>query len=207
MNKAIFISDYDDDYRSPILSAIDDIGPMEELLFPFLNFTCSGNITRLIFVASMYMYMVARRAHQSLSPADSHQNNVTSFPLFSLWHQYRMDDDSTWMQRVGIIPPNDAQLVSVQPASTSVTGDSQEEVLMINITVSSIPFQPGYILGLRQYSMNTQPNQYKNIIIKVLRQTVGYGLTLSYTDWPRRVPAVNFAQRPEMPYIAIDTSM
>ena len=117
-----------------------------------------------------------------------------------------MDDDSMWMRRVGIIPPGGAQIVSVQPASRSVTGDSQEEVLVINVTVPSIPFQPGYILGLRQYSMNNQPNQNN---IKVLRQIGGYGLTLisDNLDWPRRVPAVNFTEHQEMPYIAIDTSM
>ena len=188
----MFINGNDNGYRSPILSAIDEIGPTEQLLFPFMNFTCSGSMTRLIFVA--------RRTHQ-LNP-DRHQNNATSWPVFSLWHH--TGGDFIERQPLGPMHPN--QIVSVQPASRSMSGDSQEvfEVLMINF-VPPIQFQPGYILGLRQYSMSAQPNQYN---ITALRQIGGYGLTLSCGDY-MRCPTNNIigSGRQEIPYIAIETSM
>jgi hypothetical protein len=184
----MFISGDGDSYRSPILAATDEIGPREQLLFPFMNFTCSGNITRLIFVA--------RRTHQL--------NNVTSWPVFSLWHH--MGDDFIQIQRLGPIT------ASVQPASRSMTGDSQEEVFMINFT-PPIPFEPSYMLGVRQYySLITQPDWY----IKVLRQRGGYGLTLMCArsdqyipdlDGRRRCPVVAVTEEQEMPYIAVETSM
>ena len=102
MNKAIFINGDDDDYRSPILSVIDEIGSTEQLLFPFMNFTCSGSMTRLIFVA--------HRAHQ-LNP-DGHQNNVTSWPVFSLWHHTLSGGDFMERQALGPMHPN--QIVSIQ---------------------------------------------------------------------------------------------
>ena len=176
------------DYRSPIFSAIDDIGPMQQLLFPFMNFTCSGNITRLIFVA--------RRAHQlNLAAADdSRQNNVTSWPMFSLWHN--TGGNFMEMQPLGPMHPN--QIVSVQPASRSMTGDSQEEVFMINI-MPPIQFQPGYVLGLRQNSMKTQQNWH----IKVLRQRGGYGLKCDHQF--NRPMCLEIGPQ-EMPYIAVKTS-
>ena len=159
----MFINGDDDDYRSPILSAIDVIGPTEQLLFPFMNFTCSGSMTRLIFVA--------RRAHQ-LNP-DSHQNNATSWPVFSLWHL--TGDDFMERQPLGPMHPN--QIVSIQPASRSMSGDSQEvfEVFMIDF-MPPIQFEPGYILGLRQYSMSAQPNQcnrqgLRQLVVSACAQT------------------------------------
>ena len=159
----MFINGDDDDYRSPILSAIDVIGPTEQLLFPFMNFTCSGSMTRLIFVA--------RRAHQ-LNP-DSHQNNATSWPVFSLWHH----TGDYFMERQPLGPMHPNQIVSIQPASRSMSGDSQEvfEVFMIDF-MPPIQFEPGYILGLRQYSMSAQPNQcnrqgLRQLVVSACAQT------------------------------------
>ena len=130
MNKAVFINGDDNDYRSPIdpLSVIDDIGPMEQLLFPFMNFTCSGMIlTRLTFMARRKLNADSSRL-------------LTSWPVFSLW-QCMPGGDFTQMQ-------HDIVELSHQ-ISIPVISDVQEEVLVINITVPSIPFQSGYILGLR----------------------------------------------------------
>ena len=188
MNKAMFINvaGDDDDYRSPIdpLSVIDDIGPMEQLLFPFMNFTCSGMITSLTFMA---------RSELNTDSSQLQNGVLTSWPVFSLWQRMPGSDFTQILNEVSI----------------PVIGDIQEGVLVINITVPSIPFQSGYILGLRQQNIQ-QPNNY----IRVLRQIGGYGLTLisgnqNNVDWPTgwRFPAVNFTKQQEMPYITIDTSM
>ena len=85
-----------------------------------------------------------------------------------------------------------------------MSGDSQEvfEVFMIDF-VPPIQFEPGYILGLRQYSMSAQPNQYS---IRALRQIGGYGLTLSCDDYMRCPASIIGSTHQEIPYIAIETS-
>ena len=157
----MFINRNYNDNRSPILSAIDEIGPTEQLLFPLMNFTCSGSMTRLILVAHR------SRAHQ-LNP-NSRQSNVTSWPVFSLWRH----TGGNFIKRQALGPMHPDQIVSVQPASRSMSGDSQVvfEVLMIDF-MPPIQFEPDYVLGLRQYySMSAQPNQYS---IRALRQREGY---------------------------------
>ena len=90
VNKAMFINGNDNGHRSPILTAIDQIGPTEQLLFPFMNFTCSGGLTRLMFVANRHR--------------ESNQNLVTSWPMFSLW---QTDEYYGNLQRsVGPVHPN-----------------------------------------------------------------------------------------------------
>jgi hypothetical protein len=184
----MFISGNDNDYSymSPIPAVTDKIGPMEQLLFPFMNFTCSGNITKLIFVA--------RR--------ENNQRSVISWPVFSLWHN--MSGDFMLRRRLGAdyIPPAYSR--------------DLEEVFMVNFR-PPIQFEPDYILGLRQYSWSTssssfsgsftQPNGYNNIM-KVLRHTGGYGLTLvcNQTILNGRCPAMAVTEHREMPYIAVETS-
>ena len=191
----------DYDYRSPIRAATDQIDPMEQLLFPFMNFTCSGRITRLMFVA--------RKSIEFNNI--NHQNySVTSWPMFSLWH--RVGNNFMWMQRLGPTSPSQLQITSqtIQSASSgSTTGDRQDEVVVINFTMpNSIPFGSGYILGLRQNSLNTSSNQ-PSWNIKVLRQSGGYGLKLHVVCdglQLRRCP-VDVMEYQEVPYIAVETSM
>ena len=192
VNKALFISGDDNNYYSlsPILAATSQISSTDQLLFTFMNFTCSGMITRLIFVA--------RRSYEL--------NNVTSWPVFSLWK----NRSGNFIEMQRFFPD---QASSIQPAFESTTNDSQlEKVFMINI-MPPIQFKSGYVLGLRQNSLSvtgTQPHFYNTI--KVLRQSGGYGLTLICGDQyrlegPTRCPAVNVTKRKEMPYIAVETSM
>ena len=197
VNKAMFISGDDDyySYISPLSAATSDIGLMDQLLFPFMNFTCSGMITRLIFVA--------HRPYELTS-----ENNVASWPVFSLWK----NRSGNFMEMQHSFPD---QATSIQPAFESTTSDSQlEEVFMINI-MPPIHFESGYILGLRQNSLSAtgthdQTDLYNTI--QVLRQRGGYGLTLICGDQyrpegSRRCPAVTVTNHKEMPYIAVETSM
>ena len=185
------------DYTSPIHAATNQIDPTKQLLFPFMNFTCSGKLARLIFVA--------RKTHHLQSP-DRNQKVLTSWPVFSLW-QNMSDTGEMEMQRLG---PD--SIASIQPANIgSMTNDSQEQVFMINF-MPPIQFERGYFLGLRQYySLNTsitQPNWY---IIEVLRQRGGYGLKLTRfcgnaLERPSRCWALDHAEYQEVPYIAVEIS-
>ena len=192
MNKAMFINGNDDDYTSPILSATDLIGPTDRLLFPFMNFTCNGSLTRLMFVANRYR--------------ESNRNLVTSWPVFSLW---RIDEDYGNFQQSTSIGPD--QITLLEPPSRSLIDDSEVDVVVINFT-SPIRFVAGDILGLRQHnrpqnisSTGTFWPVVSDNSIKVLRQSGGYGLTLTcgdlYTSCPTDINGVQ-----EMPYIAIETS-
>ena len=189
VNKAMFING---DYTSPILSTIDDIGPMEQLLFPFMNFTCSGSITRLIFVARKYHEL----------NTGSHQGSVASWPMFFLWHNMSGD----FMPIQPLPQPRRPDQISSDSADDS---QLQEEVFAISFP-SPIQFDNGYALGLRQYLMiNTSSNQ-PDSYIKVLRQSGGYGLTLrinncSSQSMPCSCRCCTECQ--EMPYIAVETSM
>ena len=182
-------------YTSPVLAATDEIHQREHLLFPFMNFTCSGNITSLLFVAN--------RSGWSLD-----QNIVLSWPVFSLWHQDSNGINFTQARSIGPHMHNSDQMASLQQPITSnciQIGDREVEVVVINFT-SSIRFQTGDILGLKQH-VNTPGNfefGFSLPSIKVLRQSGSYGLTqiCQYT----RGCAVDERKNQEMPYIAIETS-
>ena len=204
MNKAMYIYDH----RSPIDAATDQIHPMEQLLFPFMNFTCSGNITRLMFVANR--------------SRESSQSEVISWPKFSLWCRLRSVGNNHFIEVVpNLGPVNPDQIVSVQPASRSAI-DKQVEVVVINF-VHPIEFQAGYILGIRQYSyydyddlMPTISTEFNddyqlpiNYAINVLRQRGGYGFRLvcAYNNYPQNYyRCQQDSKLQEMPYIAIETS-
>ena len=202
----MFIDGSGDDYTPPILSATDQIGPMEQLLFPFMNFTCGGGLTRLMFVASRQR--------------ESNQNLITSWPVFSLWHTESDDDYRSF--RLSFSPLNPIEITSLQPPSRSSIDGKEVEVVMVNFAYAPpVRFVAGDVLGLRQYNVYRPQNEHwhntsstgtfwpvvSNYSIKVLRQSRGYGLALTcdelYTSCPTESD-VNIVQ--EMPYIAIETS-
>ena len=190
------------DYRSPILAATDQIHPMEQLLFPFMHFTCSGSITRLMFVANR--------------SRESSQNVVTSWPVFSLWHHNDATSDN-FLEVRSMGPLSPCQITSLQPASRSMRGNRQVEVVMINFT-SPVSFVAGDILGLRQNDTIQYQYQYNNSntktgtfllsrSIRVLRQSGGgYGLALTCNEWDSSGCTVDTRVIQEVPYIAIETS-
>ena len=194
----MFINDGDNDYTSPILSATDRISdPTKQLLFPFMNFTCDGSLTRLMFAAS-----------RQREPT---QNFITSWPVFSLWHT----DEDYRNFRLSINPLNPNKITSLQPPSRSSIDDREVEVAMINFA-SPIRFVAGDILGLRQHDRPQNEHRHNtsstgtlwpvvsDYSIKVLRQSGGYGLALTCDEFYTSCPIdINGAQ--EMPYIAIET--
>ena len=181
------------DHRSPIDAAKDQIHPMQQLYFPFMNFTCDGSITRLMFVAR-----------------NRSRDVVTAWPTFSLW-----EDDGIIFREVinsmGPLPPS--QITSLQPPSRSSVGDKQVEVVVINFTVP-VSFVAGNLLGLRQtqgydwqHSTNTGTFMPQISSIRVLRQNGG-GLVMICDEWNSVVGECVGSMREvqEMPYIAIETS-
>ena len=181
------------DHRSPIQGATSQILPTApQLLFPFMNFTCSGSITRLMFVAS------------GLGDSSDGVINWSWRPVFSLWH--RMNDGDNFVKRSSMGIFNHDQ-PSNQPARVTDVG-----LVEINFT-TSISFEAGDILGLRQqFSSHLQRSLPMNI--GVLRQRGGYGLTLMCTssalepselcpDWEQ---IDNELLLQQIPYIAIETS-
>lgn len=200
MNKAMFINN---DGTSPILSAIDQIGPTEQLLFPFMNFTCDGSLTRLMFVASRQREL--------------NKNVIISWPMFFLWHS---DEDNSNFQLISIGPSARNQITSLQPPSISSINGNEVEVVMVNFA-SPIRFVAGDILGLRQhnrpqtqYLSNTSSTQNTTLeplvsdsSIRVLRQSGGYGLALICDEWYQSHGCpISVRRVQEMPYIAIETS-
>lgn len=168
-------------YESPIVGATDQIGRIEQLLFPFTNFTCSGSITRLMFVAS--------------KPNEiANLSMISSWPTFSLWH--RQGDSYNEVSSIGPFHPD--QITSVQPPSRSIFNDRQVEVVMVNFS-SPVHFEAGNILGLRQHPFNTSSSRY----IRVLRQRWGYGLKLICE--PSGCPVDIEYPNQEVPYIAVET--
>ena len=122
--------------------------PTEQLLFPFMNFTCRGMITKLSFIA--------RRGSQELNNNIMSQNNITSWSMFSLWHCVGHSNNFTLVKHLGPLHPN--QIISTQPGSRSITDERQEELFMINFN-PPIQFEPNYILGLRQNTTVTVSSQ------------------------------------------------
>ena len=152
---------------SLIHAATDQIHSAGQL-FPFMNFTCSGNITSLMFVGSRF------RQSTHNNTVSQQLQSVTSWPYFSLWSLWGSTYHKVMHHVIGPTSPD--RIVSIQPAI--MFDDKQMEVFRINIT-SPIPVETGNILGLRQQTISAE-NHYCSI--KVLRQIGGYGFTL-IRDW------------------------
>ena len=89
------------DHRSPIQAATSQIHPTSaQLLFSFMNFTCSGSITRLMFVASAF----------GLGDSSDRQ-----LPVFSLWHRYgdKFKQKRTTIRVLTFDQPARVQLVEI----------------------------------------------------------------------------------------------
>ena len=185
VDKAMFIYDH----RSPIQGATIQIpSASAQLLFPFMNFTCSGNITRLMFVASGL----------SVSSVDD-VIIISQRPVFSLWHRTSDGDNFVKRSSMGIFNHDQP---SNQPARVTDVG-----LVEVNFT-PYVSFEAGDILGLRQQFI-TSSNLQSPVNIRVLRQRGGYGLTLICTQPGSehsecRVREIEQLQ--QIPYIAIEIS-
>ena len=180
VDKAMFVYDH----RSPIQAATSQILPTApQLLFPFMNFTCSGSITRLMFVAS--------------GLSDLSDDVISQTPVFSLWHR---DGDNFWKRRsMGMFHSN--QLTFNQAVAVTDVG-----LVEITFYTPSIRFQAGDILGLKQpqiiHKNNFSSNLLSPVNIRLLRQRGGYGLTFMCT--PSGLECLVWGREVQLPYIAIE---
>ena len=155
-----------------------------------MNFTCSGNITRLMFVASGL----------SVSSLDG-MIIINQKPVFFLWHRTSDGDNFVKRSSMGIFNP-DQSLSFNQPARVTDVG-----LVEVNFT-PYVRFEAGDILGLRQQFI-TSSNLQSPVNIRVFRQRGGYGLTLICTQPGSehsecRVREIEHLQ--QIPYIAIEIS-
>ena len=169
----------------PTLDLVSD----EQLLFPFMNFTCNGRITRLTFLGWL-------NDHESSEPFQFDATRLTSWPYFSLWrprqHQYFEEIQ---------IGPNYHDL----QASLRIN-DLDDQLVKVNFSLTTnVMFSANDILGVTQRYYNdstlTQPDSI-NISMAVL----GYSETPICYTWqsiPTSCNATMFQEK--QPYIAIET--
>ena len=162
-----------------------------QLLFPFMNFTCSGTITRLAFLGWL-----------SESSEQFNIASLTSWPYFSLWHQDRQYTSGYAFEEINpVIDDYDQLNISINRSIFS--NQLVEVVLTINTT-----FSQGDILGIR-LQQHDQSISENGINMAVLKQSEAYDQihcqvcgaeyydTGGCTD-----PAI---ENQEIPYIAIET--
>lgn len=150
-----------------------------QLLFPSMNFTCSGTITRLTFLGWL-----------NESSDQFSVTNLTSWPYFSLWHSFYAEDGFMKVNGIGpdrydslrldvMLNENDHQLVKV--------------TLRTNVMVTE-----GNILGVQ---LQQNDSLIKNgIDMTVLKEPGGYGLTLVCDN-----EITSCYEEFEIPYIYIQT--
>ena len=162
----------------------------DQVIFPFINFTCTGTIRRLIFVA---------RLERSSYPLWQTLSNFDAWPHFYLWrhNSHYNDDDHCFNNMCSIGPSSPDQLVCVATNTDAQIG-------LIEMTLpTSVGFEEDDILGLQQQSNLRTPAS----TVSVLRHRRGYGLIV---NCPIGVPVCNEPKQinrenQQMPYIAIKT--
>ena len=155
-----------------------DLSGGRQLLFPFMNFTCSGIITRLTFLGWL---------NESSEPFDVAR--LTSWPYFSLWrpHQHQ------YFEEIQIGP-------SYHDLQASLRLNDQDDQL-VEVTFSlttNIMFSANDILGVTRNDSTI----HDGISMAVL----GYSETPVCYTWqstPARCNATMFQEK--QPYIAIET--
>ena len=132
-----------------------------QLLFPFMNFTCNGTITRLTFLGWL----------SDSSGAGQVDNNIiitglTLGPYFSLWHpQYDM------------YAFEEINQIEVDQKSISISRSTLNNQLVEATLMTNVVFSQGDVLGIRlQQYYGTSIRS--GISMKVLKQSRGYGTTL-----------------------------
>ena len=193
-------------HGQPLMSSTSTIAQsyygFSQLIFPFMNFTCRGNITRLMFLARL-----ERSEYSTLSTQAPIE---VIWPRFYLWwhsilsgNQHRYYD----MRSIGPVSPD--HLVCIDVLDTP-SGDYQVGLIEMRLATSGITFEEGDVLGLQQNGSVITPTQST---VSVLRQRRGYGLTFNcsrgaYHECNEPVPdQVNRECYQQMPYIAVETGM
>ena len=175
-----------------------------QLIFPFMNFTCRGNIRRLIFLARL-----ERSEYSTLStraPID------VIWPRFYLWrHGMLSGNRHRYHHTVRSIEPiSHNHLVCIDVLDT-LSRDYQVGLIEMRLTTSGITFEDGDILGLQQQTTSVITPTQSSVHVSVLRQRRGYGLTFNCSrgtyECNEPVPDQVNREYQQMPYIAVETGM
>lgn len=152
-------------------------------LLPFMNFSCNGTITKLVFIGRF-------------DPNDQSLTTATSWPYFSLWHRRSRPLDNMYSEEeeYGIIGPSD-------PNQFTVTLKRNGMALIEVHPCTHAMFEDGDILGVRL--MQSPGNPRHNI--EILKQAGGYGQIMNcHRDGYLPIQCSTTMQA--IPYIAIGAS-
>ena len=140
-------------HGSPIPAQDDLSTHQRQLLFPFMNFTCTSTLTSLTFIARV----------ESSGP-DRDGNGITSWPSFSLWHQSGIDN----FMNMGKIGPSGPDQLTICPS------EKDSDVRLVRVTLTAT-FEAGDIIGLQQQNSPLHETINQGATVTVVRQR-GYGL-------------------------------
>ena len=151
-----------------------------QLLFPFINFTCNGRITRLTFLGWL-----------SGSSEQFNVTRLTSWPYFSLWRpsQHQFEEIQ--------IGPNNKYDLQASPR----LNDQDDHLVEVTFSLTTnVMFSANDILGVIQRSNDSII--YNGISMAVL----GYSETPVCYAWQSTHARCNATMfREKQPYIAIET--
>ena len=179
------------------------------LLFPFMNFTCSSNITSLMFVARLGNNL----AMPVWEPGPLNLESILSTgPLFYRWHcNHGNDGHCHHYEMMEPLNLDQIYLHEVQDHTlTASRGSTDDQLGLIEMMFETpVIFNENDTLGLLQLEsmFSTQGSA-----IKVLRQRNGYGLTLPcipdrrnecIPPWAAQPQSLPRAMYQQMPYIAV----
>ena len=171
----------------------------DQLIFPFMNFTCNGTISSLMFIA---------RLSEGISCPFSGASFETllSWPHFYLWHYNSIDWHFHGMCSVG--PSRPDQLFCRHILNTN---RGYQIGLIEMVLPTPVQVQAGDILGLRQQNTSVAPQFQEYATVSVIRQKKGYGLTFICRKYSsqcsdpraRQVPPNQMnRENQQMPFIA-----
>ena len=158
-------------------------------LYPCPNFTCSGRIVKLMFIA----------------PVETDSTVTVRWPEFGLWRKCNRShgEGCDWME-VKRLP------INPEPCLVYMNESQGVGVYEIELTSNNVMFQHGNFLGVRRSTSNSR-DQYQNIKeMNVLYQNGGGycdALTLNtsqYSDQHISFSSV-ISRDPIIPYIAVET--
>ena len=157
-----------------------DLSSGRQLLLPFMNFTCDGTITRLTFFGWL----------NSESSESFNVTRLTSWPYFSLWHQFY---EHRGYEKVCEIGPEHSDLLM---------GSMRLNHLVEVTLTTNVMINEGNILGVRLQSGSPISN---GIDITVLKDSRGYGKTLVCDAYEQSTRVRCSTEFQEKLYISIET--
>ena len=155
-----------------------------QLLFPFMNFTCNGTITRLTFLG--WLGESGGRQQSDIT------TRLTLWPHFSLWRP-RQDQYPEETEQIGPESPRQYRI------------NATYQLAMVEVTINT-RFYANDILGVTLLDRGDSTTE-SGISMAILTESRDYGKTLYcyYTDRGQREHiSCNEDSSRERPYIAIE---